>query len=123
MKELLHWTWCLPQTILGLFVFMFAKIQASPTRLYKGAYVTYWKYKNGLSLGPFIFVPYNGNEAIIKHEYGHYVDGLCLGPLFLLVIGIPSICWLVFGEKYRRKNGVSYYDFYTESRADKLGEE
>jgi hypothetical protein len=44
-----------------------------------------------------------------------------LGPLYLLVIGLPSLLWAWLGDNYREKHGVSYYDFYTEKWANKLG--
>ena len=44
-----------------------------------------------------------------------------LGPIYLIVIVIPSCLWAWLGEKYREKNDVSYYAFYTEKWANKLG--
>jgi hypothetical protein len=75
---------------------------------------------NGLSLGEYIFVKKNASEIYIMHEKGHTKQSYILGWLYLFVIGIPSIVWNVFFEKYRKKNKVDYYDFYTEKWADKL---
>ena len=69
----------------------------------------------GLSLGEYIFLN-NNRVASIKHEYGHSIQSKYLGPLYLLVIGIPSLIWAIFG-----KRGDAYYAFYTERWADKLG--
>lgn len=114
--------WLLPQNIIGLFVFLFTKLQGAKSEKYKGTIVTRWKYGSGVSLGQFIFVGENASEKTIKHEYGHYIDGTCLGWLYLFVIGIPSVIWAGCFGKYRAKHNISYYDFYTERRADLLGE-
>ena len=121
MNQLLQWTWCLPQNILGLFVFIFTKIQRAKSEPHRGAMVTRWRYSSGVSLGQFIFVSKNAGEPTIKHEYGHTRQSMLLGPLYLLVIGLPSIIWAGCFDNYRQKHNKSYYDFYTESWADKLG--
>jgi hypothetical protein len=38
-----------------------------------------------------------------------------------LVIGLPSIIWNKFFAEYRKQNKVSYYDFWVEKWANKLG--
>lgn len=126
LKEILYWTWCLPQTLIGL-VFKWV------TKSYKIGFIeedkTYYYYffKNGggISLGKYVFVYDSPNIESLKkglhHELGHQKQSLILGPLYLLVIGLPSIIWCrCFGD-YRKKNKVSYYSFYPEKWADKLG--
>ena len=54
------------------------------------------------------------------HEYGHSIQSKILGPLYLLVIGLPSIIWAGLFEKYRNKHKISYYSFFTEKWANKL---
>ena len=63
-------------------------------------------------------------RAVIKHECGHVKQSKILGPLYLLVIGIPSIlhAWL---NKYIRMlleewRAYNYYHFYTEKWANKF---
>ena len=99
---------------------LFTRKQA-PREHYDGTIVTRWKYGSGVSLGKFIFVSKNAPETTVKHEYGHYLQGLRLGWLYLFVVGIPSILWAAFGGRYRRKKGVSYYSKYPENWADRLG--
>lgn len=55
-----------------------------------------------------------------KHEYGHSRQSLYLGPLYLIVVGLPSIIWAGFVYNLVRKE-ISYYDVYPENWADKLG--
>jgi hypothetical protein len=74
-----------------------------------------------ISLGNFIFVSNIKDLETIKHEYGHTLQSYQLGWLYLIVIGIPSLFWAAFGKKYRKKRNKSYYDFYTERWANKLG--
>ena len=122
----LQWTWGFLQNIIGLGLFV-VNISKRHYR-YKGAIVTEWHYRRGsVGLGMFIFVsvPKQGAdpaavEKTVRHEYGHTLQSVILGPLFLLVIGLPSLLWCACFVSYRRKNNVSYYRFYTERWANRL---
>lgn len=75
------------------------------------------KMLGGISLGPFAFVSKSMRGESIAHEVdGHTVDSKIFGPLYLFVIGIPS---LVHAWLYDYKTSC-YYDFYTEKRANKF---
>lgn len=119
--KIIQWTWCLPQNLLGLFVFLITKSRGAKNEKYKDAFVTHWKHSSGLSLGQFIFVPETTSHKTIQHEYGHTIQSNFLGPLFLIIIGLPSIIWAGCFDHYRRKHNISYYQFYTEKWADALG--
>lgn len=70
-------------------------------------------------------IPTSGDYArVLVHEYGHTIQSVILGPLYLIVISIPSGLWCNLSQaaEYRRKNKVSYYAFYPEKWADHLGE-
>lgn len=124
----------LPQHILGAFVKNVCKAKSITT--YKDATVYSWDMPGGMSLGKYIFVPFTGElitpagffiskrkaELLIKHEYGHTRQSEILGWFYLPVIGLPSLIWALCFVKYREKTGKSYYSFYTEKWADKLGE-
>ena len=58
------------------------------------------------------------------HEYGHTIQSLILGPLYLLVMGIPSTLWgfLPNPAKKRKEEKISYFSFFTEKWANNLGE-
>ena len=108
--------------------------------MYRGAVTTEWKNRGGVSLGLFVFVAAETNddkekrgndassakrsERLLIHEYGHTLQSLMLGPLYLVVVGIPSAMWagLPYFRKKRRTERISYYSFYTERWADRLGE-
>ena len=119
-------TWGALQTALGLIVFLVhVKDRHS---FYHGAIVTRWQMRSSAALGPFVFLA-KGDSAdehpgsLLVHEYGHTIQSLILGPLFLPVIGIPSLLWagLPYCKKKRAEKQISYFSFYTESWANLLG--
>ena len=115
---ILLYLWQLPQNILGLIVRVFYKKKTSIQYKDKTIRVCNGIY-GGISLGNTIIVDAYPNTKDtwrrVKHEYGHAIQSKLLGPLYLLVIGIPSAlhALIVFTD--------CYYDFYTEKWADKLG--
>lgn len=94
---------------------------------YEGARLYFWSHGGGMSLSTHIFLPFDeltGSKYqmnYIRHEYGHTVQSRKLGPLYLLIIGLPSLIWAGCFEGWRKKHKVSYYSFYTEAWADRLG--
>jgi hypothetical protein len=58
------------------------------------------------------------------HEYGHSRQSAMLGPLYLLVVGIPSLMRVAYSRYYRKKHGHAwkrYFDAFPENWADTLG--
>lgn len=128
MKKILFWliqcTWGLLQTILGAILLLFVSSNIVNYESYKYANVytvLNSKLSGAISLGAIIICFYTPDEETVKHEFGHCIQSLILGPLFLLVIGLPSIIWAGCFDKYREKHNISYYSFYTEKWANKLG--
>ena len=77
------------------------------------------KMSSGISLGNFAYVsPQTAiNEPVVVHEVdGHTKQSKLLGPLYLFIIGIPSISWAYLRDPKKYPN---YYAFYTESWANK----
>ena len=115
-------TWGLPQTLLGLAVRV---ASGWPQAMrYRGALVVTWPHRSGLSLGLFVFVPAGCKRNIVVHEYGHCLQSLILGPLYLPVVGVPSLAWAqvpACGRRWR-EGRVSYYSFWPERWANALGE-
>lgn len=129
--KVLKWTWELPQTLLGAALIPFYKrstlkvVEHGDTKVFFSS-----KFPGGISLGRYVFIHWNGKTKMssksmqntIRHEcFGHGTQSKYLGPLYLIVIGLPSIIWAaLYGSIIpRTKNG--YYKFYTEKWADKLG--
>ncbi len=130
---LIQWTWGFLQTFLGFILFL---INIKNEHIfYHGAIITRIKGKTSISLGMFAFVGLDLEmdkrlenkipddeieQRTLVHEYGHTIQSIILGPLYLLIIGIPSSIWaMTFNNK---GNTISYYSFYTEKWANGLGE-
>lgn len=130
LKSSLLWLWQLPQNLCGIIYRSISEdnricvIENNDSRSV-GAKVYLQKANGGISLGRYIFInqDYIDEEIVIKHECGHVKQSKILGPLYLLVIGIPSIlhAWLNNYIGCCWKNGeYNYYHFYTEKWANKL---
>lgn len=137
LYRLTQCTWGILQTLLGVIVFLLHIKDEHFS--FHGAIVTKWKSKSSVSLGMFVFVtdePYfyenlkkeytkeELSKRLLVHEYGHTIQSLILGPLYLIVMGIPSTLWGFLPSCYnKRKNeNVSYFSFFTERWANCLGE-
>ncbi len=136
--RLLQWIWGLPQTLVGSIIFL---LNANCSHYsYHGAVVTIWKSKSSLSLGMFVFVsddPFcyyrsykdkyseeTFSTMLLVHEYGHTIQSLIFGPVYLLAAGVPSIVWSFFPlfVKKRELENTSYFSVYPERWANQLGE-
>lgn len=129
MKKVLLWLWQLPQNIIGGI----CSIKAERYLYYcmkDGNLVTvYFKkwFRSGVSLGDTIIIDSMYYDIIdsalykcIEHEYGHQRQSKILGPLYLILIGIPSL----FGNIVFRLFKIDsrhYYKLPWEAWADKLG--
>ena len=117
----LHAMWGFPQMLAGLVV---TAVVRGKCRRFRGAWVVSWRQRAGLSLGLFVFVPYGSPRRLLVHEYGHCVQSLILGPLYLPVVVLPSLVWagLPALGMWRRRRRISYYALPTERWANALGE-
>lgn len=124
MKHILfwlwQWTWGFPQTFVGFIVYLIC--HKCPHGTYRGCITTRWNNRGSMGMGMFLFL---GSEdpQVRVHEFGHSVQSLILGPLFLPVMGIPSLLWcnLPPCRRLRKEKNISYYRFYPESTANYLG--
>lgn len=115
MMSFLIYIWQLPQNLLGLLFLLF--IGGEEKHSLNG--ITFYyssRFSGGISLGRYIILG-SKNEKSVKHEYGHCIQSKYLGWLYLIVIGLLSLihAWLCRCKKH------SYYDFWTEKWANKLG--
>lgn len=123
----LQFTWGAIQNALGFLLFL--KHIKCKHAFYHGSILTYHEGDwGGVSMGAFIFVNGKRNEEWVKaatvHEFGHTIQSLILGPLYLFIIGLPSFIWCNAKKciAYRKDNDKSYYDLYCEKWANTLGE-
>lgn len=119
MGKLLLWIWCFPQMFGGLLVKIFTRARKV------NDHYEYNIRSGSVSLGEYVFLcpSHYNDEEVLKHEKGHTIQSKYLGWLYLLVIGLPSFIWAnsKYCERYRQKHNKSYYSFYTERWANKLG--
>lgn len=115
--KILIWLWCFPQQLAGWLLSVVV-----PTERREGYYAVNFK-SGSLSLGEYVFLcpAHQGDERVLKHEQGHTKQSYILGWLWVPIIGIPSILWAGCFEWFREKYNISYYSFYTERWADRLG--
>lgn len=133
MKRFLLWIWQLPQNVIGFLM----------TRgyIFKGwvdietlfpVYYTNNVFGAGVCLGDYIILDYENycgkahNAESKKHEYGHHKQSLMLGPLYLIIVGIPSFVRNFINRYCHYKMTVEerirwYYKGFPENWADKLG--
>ena len=133
----LLFVWQLPQCLLALILISSLQANADEWRSVipwrnEGTGMTVMSFKVPTkacwSLGPFIFVNDCADEALKRHESGHCVQSLILGPIYLLVVGLPSVLLLVtkrlikkFGNKTDDELSKWYHSKYPECWADSLG--
>lgn len=119
LKGIMLYIWQLPQNLIGLLFLLFIKGEQKHT-LYGVGFYSSNGFRGGISLGQYIIMGYYYEEKI-KHEWGHCIQSKMLGPLYLLVIGLPSLIWCWLHGTLIPRDKVSYFWFYTEKWADKLG--
>lgn len=121
--DILKWIWQFPQNIAGFIL----------SRNYY-CYVdgVYWKQhwnKPGVSLGNYIIVDkeiMTVDSRVALHEKGHQKQSLMFGPLYLLIIGLPSAARNIYDRiAHRNWSTVDricwYYNGFPEKWADELG--
>ncbi|WP_329903127.1 hypothetical protein [Porphyromonas pogonae] len=122
----LRWTWEIIQTHLGLgygLVFIICHRHARLTWAYGVTWIIQDKSSkyNGISLGSNIILnlPYDQpfmtpskicSDYLFMHEYGHSFDSHRWGPLYLIVIGLPSLVSIMYSQKPIAE-GVTMHDF------------
>lgn len=122
MMEILKYFWQLPQLIAAFIYYWYlkSKDEILDTCTCQGAIVFIKRKSCGsVTLGSHIFLSPRATDITVGHEWGHTRQSLILGPLYLIVIGIPSIIWAAI---HRAIVPNKPYDwFYTEAWANKLG--
>lgn len=129
MINLTLYAWQILQNLLGLLVIWVLKKAGktvTPSELKGRAQVYRVKnWRQGVSLGRYIIIAELTGSATVNHEYGHTKQSMMLGPLYLLVVGLPSVIMNVMSTVlYMLGNHAflaNYYNRWPESWADKLG--
>lgn len=123
MMEILRYFWQLPQLIAAFIYYWYLKRKDEilDTCTCQGT-IVFIKRKScrSVTLGPYIFLSLKATDTTVRHEWGHTRQSLILGPLYLIVIGIPSIIWAATHRTIAPN--TDYFDFFTEKWANKLGD-
>lgn len=112
MKEVLLYIWQLPQNLLGLALYKIYKGHEICTKEVCGNGIKCKlspQMAGGITLGKYIIV---NNPKHLYHELGHTKQSKRLGPLYLLVIGLPSLIHAGLHSKVCKDK--NYYHFYTD---------
>lgn len=119
MKALLLYIWQLPQNLLGL---LFLLILKGEKKHRYGNIEFYYAsvFNGGISLGKYIILDTTAPKSI-KHEYGHCCQSRMLGWLYLPIVGLSSLTWCALYSYVPWFRRWSYYDFWTEKWANRLG--
>ena len=128
IKALL-WLWQLPQNAIGLALILLLKAEKREWP-HNGAKIAYWQFGrrgrlsralSGCAFGGIILLPPRGDYAeTVPHEHGHAIQSRMLGPLYLPVVGLPSLANNIRARNDRRV-AKTYYKRYPEAWADRLG--
>ena len=123
----MNWVWQLPQNLLGVLWKNIKKGSISTPISNNdiesvGAKAYLIKAGGAVTLGKYVFISqtYRDQGTIIKHECGHVKQSKMLGPLYLIVIGVPSILHAWLNDYIGCDEESGYSHFYTEKDADKL---
>lgn len=140
LRRIFLWIWQFPQNLVGVTMFLiFRAICRDSTEMMvfehrrnpvdPGAKVLVCPaFPSGIALGNYILLK-RYDSASLHHEDGHRMQSLYLGPLYLMVIGLPSILGNVYDRIFHtQKQGWSderscrwYYNQPWEKWADRLG--
>lgn len=126
IRNLILFIWQLPQHIVALIYFgylvMMCKDLGVDSR-YKQAIVIPCIMRGAITLGNYVFVGLNSEyRKTVKHELGHTIQSKILGPLYLIVIGIPSITYCGLRRLFPSLRKKNYYNFFSEKSANYLSE-
>lgn len=124
--------WELPQNLLGLANLALQRALGNvvAVRRERGCWMIELAGEGGVSLGRFVFFGTRDSRFVplgpenIDHEYGHSVQSRWLGPLYLPLVGVPSVGRVLYAVAHRARTGrrwAHYYDGWPESSADRLG--
>jgi hypothetical protein len=102
---LLSLTWGLPATLAGAVCALAQLAKGRKAKLlYGNLYFENVRPRGSNNLGPFFFLGENAMAFTKYHEMGHGLQNILLGPLYPLVVGVPSEIWYChFNKKYARE--------------------
>lgn len=122
IKDSIKWLWQFPQNMLALCIEgILCQAAYREGKAGGNTIIVNNILPLTLSLGDYLFVNPMSSQKSIQHECGHSKQSDILGPLYLIVIGIPSLLHSIV-HYLCNKIGIkwNYYSFYSEYWANKL---
>ena len=116
-------TFCLPQNILGRLLYGLLQLtgRVVETADMNEVKIVVTKAPIGVSLGRYILLhEFLLTENIVRHEYGHTMQGYKHGPFFLLFEGLVSFVQAAF-SMISPSFAAGYYERWPENEANELG--
>lgn len=124
LKRALLYLWQLPQNLAGFILSLYCNAHGFYI-CYDGETVCVYTCKlfySAVSLGDVIIADnrISITGRTVNHEHGHQKQSRILGPLYLIVIGLPSLLGNIVFRLFNI-NPRQYYKQPWEAWADKLG--
>lgn len=122
-RSLAQATFCLPQNVLGILCYAFNQLIGSVLcrQEMNEMTVVVTRLPFGASLGRYIFVSAPLlTERIVRHEYGHAMQGYVHGPFYLLLEGTASFISATATAIFPSL-AMKYYERWPENEAHELG--
>jgi hypothetical protein len=128
IKRALLYLWQLPQHLAAGLLYLVLRLagKLGGAIYYRDSRIFLVSANFGVSLGDYIFLFQTCNETDRAHEYGHCIQSRFFGPLYLLIIGLPSLLGNIWDRLFHRAWSPAqridwYYRRYPEHWADRLG--
>jgi len=123
LRNIAQATFCLPQNVLGTLFYGLLQLTGNVVRTAElnEIEIVVTTAPVGVSLGKYIFIHTSLQaENIIRHEYGHTLQGYKRGPFYLLFEGLVSFVQAAF-SMISPSFADGYFDRWPESEANELG--
>ena len=105
---MLLWLWQLPQNIIGFFLTRKKELSGIGSVGEGICFNVYYKknfWGSGVCLGDYIILDHKylgkSDRTDQKHEYGHHLQSVKLGWLYLIIIGLPSIVFNIYDRIFQ----------------------
>ena len=129
--KILRYLWQLPQNVAGIIVQKYYERKADKTGaewFYFPRHGILYLHTDSLasgkavSLGEYVVANWFASDDTLDHEFGHVRQSRMLGPFYLPLVGLQSLCHAaVHYDLCERKKYKPYRHFWTEKWADWLG--
>ena len=123
LRNIAQATFCLPQNVLGTLFYGLLQLTGNVvnTANMNEIKIVVTTAPVGVSLGKYIFIHTSLQaENVIKHEYGHTLQGYKHGPFYLLFEGLVSFVQAAF-SMISPSFADDYFDRWPENEANELG--